>query len=183
VRRPAVTITGMLLAASLLAGCGSTSPTPGPGETPTPAPTPTTEASPTPAPTPTPVPTPLPTLPAVEPAAFGPGWTVAASSTNVGEEPGTKLNSTIGPTYSVIAVCTGEGAMTVDLRATGVSIKNVEGQPPGVDVESIPLDCPSVEPTATVFEFTAADYHGVTITPQVTAPDGVTYIVLIGTHG
>jgi hypothetical protein len=73
--------------------------------------------------------------------------------------------------------------MTVDLRATGVSIKNVEGQPPGVDVGSIPLTCPSVDPTATVFEFTAADYHGVTITPQVTAPDGVTYIVLIGTHG
>jgi hypothetical protein len=126
----------------------------------------------------------LPTLPVVETAAFGAGWTLAASATNVGETPGVKLRSTIGPSFSVIAVCTGEGPMTVTFRATGGSIKNVEGQPPGVDAGSIPLDCPAVDATPTEFEFTAADdYRGVTITPQVTAPDGVTYTVLVGTHG
>ncbi len=135
-------------------------------------------------PTPTPVPTPLPSLPAIDATAFPAGWTLAASTTNVGEAPGTTLTSTIGKTYSVVAVCTGEGQMTVTLRATGRPIKNVEGQPPGVDAGSIPLDCPAVDPTPQVFEFTAADdWHGVLIDPQVTAPDGVTYTVLVGTHG
>ena len=73
--------------------------------------------------------------------------------------------------------------MTVDLRATGVSIKNVEGQPPGVDVGSIPLDCPSVDPTPPCSSSRRPTITACTITPQVTAPDGVTYMVLVGTHG
>ena len=83
---------GIVATALAVVACGSTTPSPAPGETPTPTPTPTAAPTVTAPPTPTPVPTPLPTLPAVEPTAFRPGWTVAASSTNVGEEPGTKLH-------------------------------------------------------------------------------------------
>jgi hypothetical protein len=172
-----------VVAAVVAAACGSTTPTPTPTAA-SPTPSPTAEPTPTPSPTPTPVPTPLPSLPAVDATVFPAGWTVAASTTNVGETPGTKLRSTIGKTYSVVAVCTGEGDLTVTLRATGRPIKNVEGQPPGVDAGSIPLDCPAVDTTPKVFEFTAADdWHGVLIDPQVSAADGVTYTVLVGTHG
>lgn len=174
-----------LLAAFVLSGCGSSVPTPSLGEraspTATATPTPTPTASPSP--TPTPVPTPLPTLPTLDVGTFGAGWTLAASSTNVGEKPGTAIRSTIGPRFSVVAACTGEGTMTITLRATGRSIKDVAGQPPGVEAGSMTVDCPSVEPTATTFKFTAADWHGVLIDPQVTAPGGVDYTVLVGTHG
>lgn len=170
--------------ALVVVACGSTTPSLAPGETAAPTPTPTAAPTVTAPPTPTPVPTPLPSLPAIDATAFPAGWTLAASTTNVGDAPGTKLTSTIGKTYSVVAVCTGEGQMTVTLRATGRPIRNVEGQPPGVDAGSIPLDCPAVDPTPQVFEFTAADdWHGVLIDPQVSAPDGVTYTVLVGTHG
>ncbi len=178
----------MLVGVLVLAGCGSPTPTSSGVQSTTlivtPTETPGSTSSPTPEPTPTPVPTPLPSLPAVDVGVFGEGWTLAASSTNTGDAPGTKLRSTIGKSYSVMAVCTGEGPMTVTLRASGGDIKNTKGQPPGVDVGTIPVDCPAVEPTVTEYPYTATDdYHGVRIVPTVTAPDGVTYIVLVGTHG
>lgn len=173
-----------LVVALAVAACGSSTPSPTPTEGASPPPSPTAEPTPTASPTPTPLPTPLPSLPVIDATVFPAGWTVAASTTNVGEAAGTKLRSTIGQTYSVVAVCTGEGAMTVTLRATGRPIKNVEGQPPGVDAGAIPLDCPAVDTTPQEFEFTAADdWHGVLIDPQVSAPDGVTYTVLVGTNG
>ena len=60
--------------------------------------------------------------------------------------------------------------MTVDLRATGVSIKNVEGQPPGVDVGSIPLDCPSVDPTPRCSSSRRPTTHGVHDRPRRSRP-------------
>jgi len=115
---------------------------------------------------------------------FPAGWTVASIATNVGDKPGTQLRSTIGKTYAVAAVCTGEGPMTITLRASGRGIKNVEGQPAGVEAGTIPLDCPAIDPTPQTFEFTAADgWHGVLIDPIVSAPGGVSYRVLVGTHG
>ncbi len=166
---------------ALIAACGSATPTPTPGRTAASAATatPGPSASPTPSPTATPVPTPLPSLPALDVTAFGKGWTLAARAANVGEHPGTVLRSTIGSTVSVIAVCTGEGTMTVTLRAAGGRIKDKAG----VDVGSVPVTCPSVEPAVTRLDLGSRDYHGVTVTPSVTADDGVTYLVLVGTHG
>ena len=100
----------LLVGVLLLVGCGSSTPTSsGPSSTTlvVTAPTDTPEATVTPEPTVTPLPTPLPTLPTVGVGAFGQGWTLASSATNVGDAKGVRLRSTIGKTF-YMAVILGE---------------------------------------------------------------------------
>lgn len=167
----------LLTAALLLAACGNPTPS-GSGVTLTPSPPPTAVPSPTPTPTPTPVPTPVPTLPPLDGAVFGAGWTVASGDTNVGEKPGVQIRSTIGPVVSLAIVCAGAGAgtLTVTLMASGGDLEAPTA------TGSTTVECPQTEPQLVSIDV-SFDYHGVLIDPQVTAPPGVEYIVLVGTHG
>jgi hypothetical protein len=73
---------------------------------------------------------------------FGAGWTLASSTTNVGDEPGVKILSTIGPAVSVALVCAGPGVgtLTVTLVASGGELEAP------VEASSTTFECPALTP-------------------------------------
>lgn len=179
-RRP---LLPLLAAAWLMVACGSTTPT-GSGDTVSGSPTATPTLAPgetaTPSPTPTPEPTPEPSLEALTSEPFGAGWTLASTASNIGPAAETKLLSTIGRTYSVTGICTGPEGSTIEVKlmADGGEFKDP------VNVATVTIMCPSLTPSEPVsLTFDQSDYHGVSITPAVDAPDGIHYVVAVGTHG
>ena len=162
----------------LVAACGSATPS----SNPSPTAAPTAVPTPTPSPTPTPVPTPLPSLPPLDVSAFEPGWTLAATDTNVGPVHETEILSTIGPRYAVAVVCVGEGELVVTLRAAGGDLK--KNHPDGVEAGSVNVPCTSVTPTLTEFDSTELPaWIGVSISPSAAGPQHIQYRIAVGTAG
>lgn len=169
----------LLAALWLLAACATTAP---PTASLTPSPTASPTASPTPIPTPTPSPTPVPSLPPLDVSAFEPGWTLAATDSNVGETHETTILSTIGPHYAVAVVCVGDGELTVTLHATGGDLK--KDHPDGMAAGSFAVQCPSLTPTLTAFDGSLLPaWLGVSISPAAAGPQHIRYRIAVGTAG
>ena len=163
----------------VVAACGATAPSATPPPTLTPAPT--ASPSPSPTPTPTPTPTPVPSLPPLDVSAFEPGWTLAATDTNVGPVHETTILSTIGPRYAVAVVCVGDGELVVSLRAAGGDLE--KDHPDGIDAGSVTVQCPSLTPAITSFDDPLPDYFGVSISPSASGPQHIQYRIAVGTAG
>lgn len=171
----------VLVATTLLfAACGATAPSGTP--LPSSSAAPTASPTPSPSPTPTPTPTPIPSLPPLDVSAFEPGWTLAATDSNVGETHEATILSTIGPRYTAAVVCVGDGELIVTLHAAGGDLK--KDHPDGIDAGTFTVQCPSLTPSLTEFDGSLLpDYLGVSISPSASGPQHIQYRIAVGTAG
>ncbi len=162
----------------LVAACGSATP----DSNPSPTAAPTAVPTPTPSPTPTPVPTPLPSLPPLDVSAFEPGWTLAATDTNVGP-----VHETDDPLDDRAAL-RGRGRLRRRGR-TGRHASRGRWRP-----EEGPsrrrrgrlghVPCTNVTPTITEFDSTELPaWIGVSISPSAAGPQHIQYRIAVGTAG